>query len=146
MPIAAGSSATPWTTTAACTRSPASLTRANGDVMSLTLRRVELNRDGGDHAISDVPLDLDNVELRYSRGFGAGKISVGVGYDDPATSAGSSSARAWFCDLATRILMRRGLSVRTGGGAGVGRSLPAARPGSDRGTTRAPAQHEPRGP
>ena len=67
------------------------LTRANGDVLSLTVRRVELNRDGGDHAISDVPLDLDNVELRYSRGLGAGKISVGIGYNDPAISAESSS-------------------------------------------------------
>jgi hypothetical protein len=67
------------------------LTRQNGDVIGVTLRRVELNRDGGPHAISDVPLDVDNVELRYSRGVGAGKISVGVGYEDPATTAGSSS-------------------------------------------------------
>jgi hypothetical protein len=68
-----------------------SLTRANGDLVSLTVRRLELNRDGGQHAISEVPLDLDNVELRYSRGIGGGKISVGVGYDDPGLSAGSSS-------------------------------------------------------
>ena len=67
------------------------LTRPNGDVLSLTVRRVELNRDGGEHAISDVPLDLDNVELRYSRGLGVGKISVGVGYDDPRRPADSSS-------------------------------------------------------
>jgi len=67
------------------------LTRENGDVVSLTARRVELNRDGGAHAISDVPLDLDNVELRYSRGLGAGKISVGIGYQDPVISQESSS-------------------------------------------------------
>jgi hypothetical protein len=66
------------------------LTRSNGDVLGLTLRRFELNRNGGAHAISDVPLDLDNVELRYSRGLGAGKISLGIGYDDPAISADSA--------------------------------------------------------
>ena len=64
------------------------LTRHNGDVLSLTLRRIELNRDGGPHAISEVPLDLDNVELRYSRGFGAGKVSVGVGVRRPGHQAG----------------------------------------------------------
>jgi hypothetical protein len=67
------------------------LTRSNGDVMSLLIRRVSLNRDGGEHAISEVPLDLDNVELRYSREFGAGKVSVGLGYEDPAITADSSS-------------------------------------------------------
>jgi hypothetical protein len=67
------------------------LTRSNGDVWSVTARKLELNRDGGDHALSDVPLDLDNVELRYSRALGAGKISVGIGYEDPAIQADSSS-------------------------------------------------------
>jgi hypothetical protein len=68
------------------------LTRANGDVMSLTVRRAELNRDGtGTHAISEVPLDLDNVELRYSRGLGLGKVIIGVGYDgrSPDQATGS---------------------------------------------------------
>jgi hypothetical protein len=67
------------------------LTRPNGDVLSFALRRVELNRDGGDHAISEVPLDLDNVELRYSRGMGAGRINVGIGYNDPAVQTEDSS-------------------------------------------------------
>jgi len=67
------------------------LTRANGDLVSLTLRRVDINRDGGEHAISDVPVDLDNVELRYSRAFGGGKVSLGIGYVSPAVSADSSS-------------------------------------------------------
>jgi hypothetical protein len=67
------------------------LNRQNGDTLSLSLRRVELNRDGGPHAISEVPLDLDNVELRYSRGFGAGKISAGLGYDSTPISGDSSS-------------------------------------------------------
>ena len=67
------------------------LTLARGDVLSLTLRRVELNRDGGTHAISEVPLDLDNVELRFSRGVGTGKLSVGVGYQSQSTSVDADS-------------------------------------------------------
>jgi hypothetical protein len=67
------------------------LTRPNGDLLSLTLRRIDLNRDGGEHSITEVPLEVDNVELRYSRGFGAGKLSVGIGYGDPATRPDSSS-------------------------------------------------------
>jgi hypothetical protein len=68
-----------------------SLTLENGDFISVTLRRLDINRDGGAHAISDVPLDVDNVELRYSRGLGAGKIGIGVGYEEPATRPDSSS-------------------------------------------------------
>jgi hypothetical protein len=67
------------------------LTRENGDTVALSIREFELNRDGGPHAISDVPLDVFNVELRYSRGLGAGKISAGIGYEDPALTADSSS-------------------------------------------------------
>lgn len=67
------------------------LNRENGDSLSVSIRRVRLNRDGGDHAISDVPLDVDNVELRYSRGLGAGRVSAGIGYEDPSLAAGSSS-------------------------------------------------------
>jgi hypothetical protein len=59
--------------------------------VALSIRRVEINRDGGDHTISDVPLDVDNVELRYSRALGAGKISAGIGYVDPALTVDSSS-------------------------------------------------------
>jgi len=72
------------------------LTLARGDVLSLTLRKVELNRDGGPHAISDVPLDLDNVELRYSRGVGKGRLSVGVGYQSPSTSVDSDTRAHGF--------------------------------------------------
>jgi capsule assembly protein Wzi len=67
------------------------LTRANGDFFSLTLRRLEINRDGGAHSISEVPVDVDNVELRYSRGLGAGTISLGIGYENPAIQQASSS-------------------------------------------------------
>jgi hypothetical protein len=66
-------------------------TRANGDVLGLTLRRMEINRDGGGHVISDIPLDLDSVELRFSRGLGAGKISLGIGYSDPAVALDAST-------------------------------------------------------
>ncbi len=64
---------------------------ANGDFASVTLRRIEVNRNGGSHTITEVPLDVDNVELRYSRGFWGGEISVGVGYESPATRPSSSS-------------------------------------------------------
>jgi hypothetical protein len=67
------------------------LTRSNGDVFSLTVRRFELNRDGGNHAISDVPLDTDNVELRYSRVLGVGKIGIGIGFNEPAVPGDATS-------------------------------------------------------
>jgi Capsule assembly protein Wzi len=72
------------------------LTRPNGDVLTITVRRADINRDGGDHAISEVPLDVDNVELRYSRGLGAGKVSVAIGYEDPAIGPQSSSSMHGF--------------------------------------------------
>jgi len=67
------------------------LTLADGSFVSGTLRRAQINRDGGPHRISEVPLDVDNVELRYSRGFGAGTAVVGLGYG-PSTRPDSSSA------------------------------------------------------
>jgi hypothetical protein len=69
----------------------AMLNRAEGSFVSLSLRRIELNRDGGAHAISDVPLDVDNVELHYSREVGVGRISAGLGYDSSSFSQDSSS-------------------------------------------------------
>lgn len=68
------------------------LTRDNGDVISLEFRRAEINRDGmRAHAISDVLADLDNVELRYSKVFGIGKFSIGLGYDDRSSTMDSGS-------------------------------------------------------
>jgi hypothetical protein len=67
------------------------LSRPDGDVWSLTVRSAKLNRDGGEHALSDVPADLDNVELRYSRGLGAGSVTAGLGYLDSSISDGSNS-------------------------------------------------------
>jgi hypothetical protein len=69
----------------------AHVTRPRGDTWSLALRKVELNRDGGEHAISEVPADGDNVELRYSRTFGIGKIMFSVGYDNRDSSMDSVS-------------------------------------------------------
>lgn len=68
------------------------LVRPGGDVVSFLARRVELNRDGtGSHAISDVPHALYNVELRYSRSFRAGRLGLGVGYDDQPAASGSDA-------------------------------------------------------
>jgi hypothetical protein len=72
------------------------LTRPNGDSLSFLVRRIEINLDGGEHAISEVPLDLDNVELRYSRAFGFGKVSVGAGYDHPGIGADPESGLRGF--------------------------------------------------
>jgi hypothetical protein len=72
------------------------LTRGNGDVLGITLRRARINRDGGPHAISVIPLDLDSVELRYSRELGAGKVSAGIGYSDPPIDPDSSSGVQGF--------------------------------------------------
>jgi hypothetical protein len=69
----------------------AMLTRPDGDAASFVLRRMNLNRNGGPHAISDVPKDADNVELRYSRRVGLGNVSVGMRYEDPEISTDSSS-------------------------------------------------------
>jgi hypothetical protein len=65
-------------------------TRPSGESISLTIRHVELNRDGGVHAIVSVPLDLENVELRYSRELLWGRFSAGIGYDDMVVGQNSS--------------------------------------------------------
>jgi hypothetical protein len=73
------------------------LVRPDGDVLSVSARRVQLNRDGGGtNAISSVPADLDNVELRYSRGFRIGKISIGLGYDDWSVSTDTADVRGFL--------------------------------------------------
>jgi len=73
------------------------LVRENGDVLSVEFRRAKINRDGtGEHAISDVPADLDNVELRYSKTLGIGKLSIGLGYDDRSSTTDSGSDARGF--------------------------------------------------
>jgi hypothetical protein len=59
------------------------------DVVSVTYRRIELNRDGGSHPLTHVPLDFDNVELRYSRALGIGRVSLGAGFDSDRPEGGS---------------------------------------------------------
>jgi hypothetical protein len=75
------------------------LTRSGGDVLSLSLRSAEVNRDGGMHAISATPVDLDNVELRYSRAFDFGSLTLGLGYDEfgdaPAVRSGARGFLVW---------------------------------------------------
>ena len=72
------------------------LVRNSGDTLSVTLRHVEFNRDGtGDHAFASVPYDLDNVELRYSRTFGFGKLSLGFGHDQTGAAGVDSESRAF---------------------------------------------------
>lgn len=66
------------------------LARRSGDFLSISVRRVELNRDGGAHALSDFPLDLNNVEMQYSRRFGFGDLIAGVGYEDASSAASGS--------------------------------------------------------
>jgi hypothetical protein len=58
------------------------LVRPRGDTFSAVFRHAEINRNGGFHAISAVPLDLDNVELRYSRAFSFGQLIFSAGLDD----------------------------------------------------------------
>ena len=64
------------------------LTRRNGDVLSLTVRRAELNRDAsGPHLLTDGRLEVDNVELRFSRSWRAARIAAGIGYHEPAMAS-----------------------------------------------------------
>jgi hypothetical protein len=67
------------------------LVTTGGSTVSARVRRVELNRDGGEHAISEVPVELDNVELSYSRKLVDSKIGVGLGYDSIDLSIGGGS-------------------------------------------------------
>jgi hypothetical protein len=62
-------------------------TASDGNSLSVAIRKVTLNRDGGAHAISDVSANLGNVELRYSWNFAIGRLIAGVGYDDQTAGA-----------------------------------------------------------
>ena len=58
---------------------------SDGSTLSLEARLAELNRDGaGEHSISQVSRDINDVELRYSRTLGAGRVTAAVGYNDRA--------------------------------------------------------------
>jgi len=73
-----------------------SLVRASGESFGLTIRRVEINRDGGQHTISEVPVEVDNVSLRYSRNFGSGRMTIGVGLDDGDEAPVGDSAHGYL--------------------------------------------------
>jgi hypothetical protein len=72
------------------------LVRTNGDYLSATVRRVEINRDGGPHAISTEPRNLGNVELRYSRTLSFGDVMVGLGFDDKDRPEDGSALRVYL--------------------------------------------------
>lgn len=72
------------------------LTRADDSVAGLTLRRIDLNRGGGANLISGVPLTVDDVELRYSRPLGSGRVSLGVGYQHANESSDLESGARGF--------------------------------------------------
>jgi hypothetical protein len=70
--------------------------RPGGDAWMLSMRKIDLNRDGGPHAISDVPRKINDVELRYSRDLGAGRISGAVGYGDGSSINDNSALRGFL--------------------------------------------------
>jgi hypothetical protein len=68
------------------------LTRSNGDVAGIHLRKAGLNRDGSAvNAITREPENVRNVELRYSRALSAGKLTVSVAYDQSESDSYASS-------------------------------------------------------
>lgn len=72
------------------------LSLEGGDLLSLSGRRMELNRNGGTHTITTVPLDAHNVELRYSRPLGSSTIQVGMEYGDVPRGPAQSSRLSGF--------------------------------------------------
>jgi hypothetical protein len=64
------------------TSAAALLVRPDGDVLGLTVRKLEINRDGGPHSISLTPDDLMDVEFRFTRQFDFGMVAVGLGHDE----------------------------------------------------------------
>ena len=63
----------------------ATLVRPKGDSWNVTLRKVDLNRDGGfdsTHTVSKVASELKNVEVQYNRALAKGQLQLGVGLDD----------------------------------------------------------------
>jgi hypothetical protein len=69
----------------------ATLVRPAGDVVSALVRKTNLNRDGGGNFVSPVPVEIKNVELRYTRELWSGELGVGLGFDDATAPSDSSS-------------------------------------------------------
>jgi hypothetical protein len=72
------------------------LTTRGGTELSLLARKVEFNRDGGAHTISEVPLQVEDVELGYSRAIKGMKIRLGVGLGDDIRDPGEGSSLRGF--------------------------------------------------
>jgi hypothetical protein len=72
------------------------LAKSLDELIGLTLRRIDLNRGGGDHPISAVPLTIDDVELRYSRPLWSGRVSLGLGYQRANESSDLESGARGF--------------------------------------------------
>lgn len=79
------------------------LVRPGGDMLSLLVRKVELNRGGftpdSVHTISASPNELKNLELQYNRPFARGELRLGLGYNDyeiePADAADVTGFIEW---------------------------------------------------
>ena len=72
------------------------LTRPSGETFSLLVRHIDVNRDGGAHALSISPRKINNVELRHSREWAWGRLTLGVGYDDDGLGEESASSARGF--------------------------------------------------
>ena len=79
------------------------LVRPGGDMLSLLVRKVELNRGGftpdSRHTVSASPNELKNLELQYNRPFARGELRLGLGYNDyefePADAADVTGFIEW---------------------------------------------------
>jgi hypothetical protein len=69
---------------------------ARGDSFDASVRTADINRDGGRHAISSDPADINNVEFRYSRVLGSGRMILGLGFDDRTVGGVSDSETRGF--------------------------------------------------
>ncbi|MBC8027672.1 MAG: capsule assembly Wzi family protein, partial [Steroidobacteraceae bacterium] len=69
----------------------ATLVRPSGANWSVIYRTAEINRDGGQHTISTIPLEHDNVELRHSRDAAGGRLSAGVSFEKRSAMTDSGS-------------------------------------------------------
>jgi hypothetical protein len=65
--------------------------RPDGELFSLQARDIDSNRDGGEHVNGPVPMEIRDVELRYSREFGIGRVSIGAGWEERTTLLDSSA-------------------------------------------------------
>jgi hypothetical protein len=63
----------------------ASWHRPRGDLVSLLARRIDSNRDGGEHLNGPAPMEIHHVELRYSREFAFGRVGIGAGWEERTT-------------------------------------------------------------